>query len=97
MEGRGMAKATTGDVERVGVNFTLDTALLRRLDAVAERARMTRSELLRRVVAEALEREDAEEADWAFSDRRSLLADYGPEDEGLYDNPEALGATPVER
>jgi excisionase family DNA binding protein len=33
-----------------------------------------------------------EEAEWEENDLRALLAEYGPEDEGLYDNPEALGA-----
>jgi hypothetical protein len=92
-----MAKVTAIEEQRVGVHFTLEAALLQQLDAAAERAQVTRSELLRRVIADALEREDLEEADWVFSNRRSLLADYGPEDEGLYDDPEALGAIPVER
>jgi len=35
---------------------------------------------------------DREEAEWEESDLRELLAEYGPEDEGLYDNPEAIGA-----
>lgn len=39
--------------------------------------------------------EDVEDEVWRFSDRRQLLADYAPEDEGLYDSPEALGATRV--
>ncbi|MBM3476397.1 MAG: hypothetical protein FJX75_24250 [Armatimonadetes bacterium] len=38
---------------------------------------------------------DAEEAIWEESDLRELLAEYGPEDEGLYDDPEALGARPM--
>jgi len=35
---------------------------------------------------------DREEAAWETSSLRELLADYGPEDEGLYDDPEAVGA-----
>jgi hypothetical protein len=46
---------------------------------------------------DSLPPEAGEEAEWVFSDRRSLLADYGPEDEGLYDGPEALSAMPAER
>ena len=35
---------------------------------------------------------DREEKAWEDNDLRELLADYTPEDEGLYDDPEALGA-----
>jgi len=38
---------------------------------------------------------DVEEQAWEESDLRELLADYGPEDEGLYDDPPAIGAKPV--
>ena len=92
-----MAKVQDPERRRVAVNVSLDIGLLARLDAAAVRRRMSRSELLRRLVSEALEAEDGEDEDWRFSDRRALLADYGPEDEGLYDDPEALGATRVER
>jgi excisionase family DNA binding protein len=35
---------------------------------------------------------EREEQEWEKNNLRELLADYGPEDEGLYDDPEALGA-----
>jgi excisionase family DNA binding protein len=35
---------------------------------------------------------EREEQTWEENNLRELLADYGPEDEGLYDDPEALGA-----
>jgi len=90
-----MARVREPDKRRVAVNVSLDLALLTRLDAAAERAGASRSELLRRLLTEALVSHGAEDEDWRFSDRRQLLADYAPEDEGLYDNPEALGATRV--
>ena len=40
-------------------------------------------------------RDDDEEI-WRYNDCRMLLAEYGPEDEGLYYDPEAIGATRVE-
>ena len=35
---------------------------------------------------------EAEDREWAELGLRSLAEEYGPEDEGLYDDPEAIGA-----
>ena len=50
-----MAKVQALERRRVSVNVCLDLGLLARLDAAAEQAGTSRSELLRRIVSHALE------------------------------------------
>ena len=43
----------------------------------------------------AAQQAEAEDREWDELGARELLRQYGPEDEGLYDDPEALGARRV--
>jgi len=57
-----MTKVQDPERRRVAVNVSLDLGLLARLDAAAEREAASRSELLRRLLRQALEDEEAEDA-----------------------------------
>ena len=91
-----MAKVQEGAPRRVPVKALFEESLVAELDALAEAAHTSRSEVLRRLVRQALEEVDGGDEDWSYISHRMLLAEYGPEDEGLYDDPEAIGATPIE-
>ena len=70
-----MAKAQVADGRRVPVNISLDTGLLTRIDAEAERSGLTRSALVRRLIEAGLEEEAesrwlAEEAEAALAEER---------------------------
>jgi len=91
-----MAKVQENAPRRVAVKALFEESVVAELDALAEAARTSRSEVLRQLVRQALADAVDDDADWRYSDYRMLLAEYGPEDEGLYDDPEAIGATRVE-
>jgi len=91
-----MAKVQESPARRVTVKALFEESLVAELDALAEAAHTTRSEVLRRLVRQCLEEANGGDEEWRYNDYRMLLAEYGPEDEGLYDDPEAIGATPVE-
>jgi len=57
-------------------------------------ARLRRRQRRREIQTEQAEQE---ERDWSALGARALAAEYGPEDEGLYDDPEALGYRRVRR
>ncbi|MBM3498598.1 MAG: ribbon-helix-helix protein, CopG family [Armatimonadetes bacterium] len=91
-----MAKAQEDTARRVVVRALFEEGMVAELDALAQAAHTSRSEVLRRLVLQALEEADGDEEDWSALSHRMLLAEYGPEDEGLYDDPEAIGATPIQ-
>jgi hypothetical protein len=91
-----MAKVQESPPPRVAVKALFEQSVVAELDALAEAARTSRSEVLRRLVRQALEATDGGEEDWSALSHQMLLAEYGPEDEGLYDDPEAIGAVKVE-
>jgi metal-responsive CopG/Arc/MetJ family transcriptional regulator len=91
-----MAKVQESPPSRVAVKALFEQSVVAELDALAEANRTSRSEVLRRLVRQALEEADGGEEDWSALSHRMLLAEYGPEHEGLYDHPEAIGATRVQ-
>jgi Arc/MetJ-type ribon-helix-helix transcriptional regulator len=92
---RSMAKVQEDAPRRVVVRALFDEGMVAELDALAEAGHTSRSEVLRRLVRQCLEEADGGEEEWLHIAHRMLLADDGPDDEGLYDDPEVVGAERV--
>jgi AraC-like DNA-binding protein len=90
---RPRAKVHESAARRIAVKALSEESLVAELDALAEASHTSRSEVLRRIARRCLEEPNAGDQNWRCNDHRMLLAEYGPEDEGLYDGPEGLGAT----
>jgi predicted transcriptional regulator len=91
-----MAKVEEDAPRRVVVRAPFEEGVVAELDAIARATKTSRSEVLRRQVTQALADAGGEDEDWEHHGLQALLGEYGPEDEGLYDDPEAIGATRVE-